>query len=249
MSPWTKGRQKGVPESGGLWGQLPDPQPGLSEPLSSGCYTKSVFRPFECPPSEPSGFGTLLHIILEQQVSIDAAAKMYHRLTGLCHPLSPATFLALDDATLRSCGFSRQKMGYARDLAVAVECGSFDFARLEAADDNTAMIDLLAIRGIGRWSAEIYLLFALGRFSSRIRRVIVRLQDLNGQRGGLDKRCHIEAQLSGRGLLVVDVRDMELESAVARAAERIRRRIRDELSKRRTQRNRGRPPKERLPAA
>ena len=110
-----------------------------------------------------NGFGTLLHIILEQQVSIDAAAKMYHRLVGLCRPLAPATFLALDDATLRSCGFSRQKMGYARDLAAAVERGSFDFARLAAAEDETALADLLAIRGIGRWSAEIYLLFALGR--------------------------------------------------------------------------------------
>ena len=110
-----------------------------------------------------NGFGTLLHIILEQQVSIDAAAKMYHRLVGLCRPLAPATFLALDDATLRSCGFSRQKMGYARDLAAAVERGRFDFARLAAAEDETALADLLAIRGIGRWSAEIYLLFALGR--------------------------------------------------------------------------------------
>src|SRR5580692_7892894 len=110
-----------------------------------------------------NGFGTLLHIILEQQVSIDAAAKMYHRLVGLCRPLAPATFLALDDATLRSCGFSRQKMGYARDLATAVERGSFDFTRLAVAQDETALADLLAIRGIGRWSAEIYLLFALGR--------------------------------------------------------------------------------------
>ena len=88
-----------------------------------------------------NGFGTLLHIILEQQVSIDAAAKMYHRLVGLCRPLAPATFLALDDATLRSCGFSRQKMGYARDLAAAVERGSFDFARLAAAEDETALAD------------------------------------------------------------------------------------------------------------
>ena len=110
-----------------------------------------------------NGFGTLLHIILEQQVSIDAAAKMYHRLVGLCRPFAPATFLLLDDATLRSCGFSRQKMGYARDLATTVERGSFDFARLAAAEDETALADLLAIRGIGRWSAEIYLLFALGR--------------------------------------------------------------------------------------
>jgi DNA-3-methyladenine glycosylase II len=110
-----------------------------------------------------NGFGTLLHIILEQQVSIDAAAAMYHKLVGLCRPLTPAAFLDLDDATLRSCGFSRQKMGYARDFATAVAGGSFDFSRLAAADDETALATLLAVRGIGRWSAEIYLLFALGR--------------------------------------------------------------------------------------
>jgi DNA-3-methyladenine glycosylase II len=110
-----------------------------------------------------NGFGTLLHIILEQQVSIDAAAAMHHRLVGLCRPFGPETFLTLDDATLRSCGFSRQKMSYARDLADTVASGRFDFARLAAADDETALAELLAIRGIGRWSAEIYLLFALGR--------------------------------------------------------------------------------------
>src|SRR5271155_2877010 len=93
-----------------------------------------------------NGFGTLLHIILEQQVSIDAAAAMYRRLVGLCRPLAPVTFRALDDATLRSCGFSRQKMGYARDLAAAVERGGFDFARLAGADDETAQADLLAVR-------------------------------------------------------------------------------------------------------
>ena len=110
-----------------------------------------------------NGFGTLLHIILEQQVSIDAAAAMYRRLLGVCRPLAPETFLALDDAILRSCGFSRQKMGYARDLAAMVGDGKFDFDRLAAAEDQAALAELLSVRGIGRWSAEIYLLFALGR--------------------------------------------------------------------------------------
>src|SRR5215831_6127715 len=131
-----------------------------AEPLFAGILDNAGLPRFR---RRRDGFGTLLHIILEQQVSIDAAAKMYHRLTGLCHPLSPAGFLALDDATLRSCGFSRQKMGYARDLAVHVEQGSFDFARLATAGDEAALADLLAVRGIGRWSAEVYLLFALGR--------------------------------------------------------------------------------------
>jgi DNA-3-methyladenine glycosylase II len=110
-----------------------------------------------------NGFGTLLHIILEQQVSIDAAAAMHRRLVGLCRPLAPETFLDLDDGTLRSCGFSRQKMGYARHLAQLVASGGFDFAQLARADDEAAMGQLLSIKGIGRWSAEIYLLFALGR--------------------------------------------------------------------------------------
>jgi DNA-3-methyladenine glycosylase II len=110
-----------------------------------------------------NGFPTLLHIILEQQVSIDAAAAMHRRLAGLCRPLAPEPFLALDDATLRSCGFSRQKMGYGRDLARAVADGSLDFAALERASDADAFASLVALKGIGRWSAEIYLIFALGR--------------------------------------------------------------------------------------
>ena len=110
-----------------------------------------------------NGFATLLHIILEQQVSIDAAAAMHRRLAELCQPLAPEPFLALDDATLRRCGFSRQKMDYARRLSEAVVSGTFDFARLEAAADAAVLAELISLKGIGRWSAEIYLIFALGR--------------------------------------------------------------------------------------
>jgi DNA-3-methyladenine glycosylase II len=110
-----------------------------------------------------NGFETLLHIILEQQVSIDAAAAMFRRLNTVCNPLSPAGFLTLDDTTLRSCGFSRQKAGYGRGLAEAVAGGSLDFIRLAALPDDDALAALVALKGIGRWSAEIYLIFALGR--------------------------------------------------------------------------------------
>jgi DNA-3-methyladenine glycosylase II len=110
-----------------------------------------------------NGFATLLHIILEQQVSIDAAAAMHRRLAEICRPLTPEPFLALDDATLRRCGFSRQKMDYARRLSQAVVSGAFDFARLEAAADAAVLAELISLKGIGRWSAEIYLIFALGR--------------------------------------------------------------------------------------
>jgi DNA-3-methyladenine glycosylase II len=110
-----------------------------------------------------NGWETLLHIILEQQVSIDAAAAMFRRLNEECRPLGPAGFLALDDATLRRCGFSRQKALYGRGLAEAVARGSLDFSRLAATNDDDALATLIGLKGIGRWSAEIYLIFALGR--------------------------------------------------------------------------------------
>jgi DNA-3-methyladenine glycosylase II len=110
-----------------------------------------------------NGWETLLHIILEQQVSIDAAAAMFRRLNEECRPLAPAAFLKLDEATLRRCGFSRQKAAYGRGLAEAVTSGALDFARLAATPDEDALATLVALKGIGRWSAEIYLIFALGR--------------------------------------------------------------------------------------
>ena len=131
-----------------------------AEPVFSGILAYAGAPRFR---RRRNGFATLLHIILEQQVSIDAAAAMHRRLLGLCRPLAPETFLDLDDGTLRSCGFSRQKMGYARHLARLVAGGDFDFAHLARADDETAMAQLLSIKGIGRWSAEVYLIFALGR--------------------------------------------------------------------------------------
>jgi DNA-3-methyladenine glycosylase II len=110
-----------------------------------------------------NGFPTLLHIILEQQVSIDAAAAMHRRLSETCRPLAPEPFLALDEATLKRCGFSRQKISYARGLAEAVATGSLDFAALSAMPDDEARAALVALKGIGLWSAEVYLIFALGR--------------------------------------------------------------------------------------
>ena len=110
-----------------------------------------------------NGFPTLLHIILEQQVSIDAAAAMHRRLSDTCRPLAPEPFLALDEATLKRCGFSRQKISYARGLAEAVASGRIDFAELALMPDDDARAALVALKGIGRWSAEVYLIFALGR--------------------------------------------------------------------------------------
>jgi DNA-3-methyladenine glycosylase II len=114
-------------------------------------------------PRRPRGFGSLLHIILGQQVSVDAAAAMYRRLESCCIPLAPEPFLALDDATLRQCGFSRQKMAYGRGLAEAIRDRRFDPPALDALDDEAVVAALVALKGIGRWTAEVYLLFAMAR--------------------------------------------------------------------------------------
>jgi DNA-3-methyladenine glycosylase II len=114
-------------------------------------------------PRRRPGFGTLLHIILEQQVSVEAARAMYARLRRHCRWVTPERFLALDDETLRRCGFSRQKMAYGRHLATAILSGEVDLKGLERLDDEAALAVLMKLKGIGRWSAEVYLLFALAR--------------------------------------------------------------------------------------
>ena len=118
-----------------------------------------------CPPlwDRPAGFPTLLHIILEQQVSIASARAAYDRLRALARPLTPRTFVQLDDAELRAVGFSRQKADYARGLAQAILERRFRLTRLATLEDQHARDELISIRGIGGWSADIYLLMALGR--------------------------------------------------------------------------------------
>jgi DNA-3-methyladenine glycosylase II len=111
----------------------------------------------------PTGFQTLIHIILEQQVSVASAQAALNKLLQVLSPLTPQGFLALDDAVLRQVGFSRQKAGYSRLLAEAIAAGRFDPAALQTMDDTSARAALLQLKGIGVWSAEIYLLMALLR--------------------------------------------------------------------------------------
>lgn len=111
----------------------------------------------------PPGFATLLAIILEQQVSLASAQAAFRRLRRVADPLTPATFLALDDATLRAIGFSRQKAAYGRGLAQALLDGALDLEALADMDDEDAMRALMRLKGIGRWTAAVYLLEALLR--------------------------------------------------------------------------------------
>jgi DNA-3-methyladenine glycosylase II len=109
------------------------------------------------------GFPTLIHIILEQQVSLASARAAFVRLVDATSPLTPQRFLTLDDAALKTIGFSRQKTAYCRHLAHALAQGSFDLAALHSLDDALARSTLLRLKGIGPWSADIYLLMALLR--------------------------------------------------------------------------------------
>ena len=109
------------------------------------------------------GFPTLLHIILEQQVSLASARAAFERLRQEVGPLTPARFLELTDDELLRIGFSRQKARYGRALAAAVGSGALDLERLCELDDEGVHGALQAIPGIGPWTSTIYLLMVLGR--------------------------------------------------------------------------------------
>jgi DNA-3-methyladenine glycosylase II len=112
--------------------------------------------------SEP-GVETLLRTIVGQQVSVAAARSMWNKLVAkLGEPIDLEKLLGSSDEELREAGLSRQKAGYARSLAGLVLSGELDLAHLPE-DDEEAIAHLVKIKGIGRWSAEIYLLFAEGR--------------------------------------------------------------------------------------
>ncbi len=109
------------------------------------------------------GFPTLVLIILEQQVSLASARAAYDRLVTATGPLTPRSLLALDDETMRAIGFSRQKTGYARGLAAHLLDGRLNLDSLTEAPEEDAYRELLQVKGIGPWSAQVYLLMALRR--------------------------------------------------------------------------------------
>jgi DNA-3-methyladenine glycosylase II len=110
------------------------------------------------------GFPGLLRAICGQQISNQAAAAIWRRLSALPGALEPAGLLALDDATLCGiAGLSRPKAAHARSLAAACLDGRLDFAALRAMEDEAAVAHIAAVRGLGRWTAEIHLLFAEAR--------------------------------------------------------------------------------------
>ncbi len=124
-----------------------------------------VVTRFGHPPlwARPTGFPTLVYIILEQQVSLASAKAAFDRLLVATNPLTALHFLALSDEQLRTIGFSRQKTRYCRLLAQAVLEDRINFARLDTLPDEQVYATLTALTGIGAWTANIYLLMALCR--------------------------------------------------------------------------------------
>ena len=130
-------------------------EPRFADAISATGYPEARIR-------DP-GYTTLLRTIVGQQVSVAAAASVWNKLEALLgEGCAPDKLIAQDFDTLRACGLSRQKQGYARSLAELVITGALPLDALPA-DDEEAIAYLTQVKGIGRWSAEIYLLFAEGR--------------------------------------------------------------------------------------
>ena len=109
------------------------------------------------------GFTTLIRIILEQQVSLASADTMFRRLQANIDPLTATTVIAAGSDFLRSLGITRQKATYFINVAEAVRSGDLDFAKIGGESDESAIATLTSIKGIGPWTAKIYLLMALRR--------------------------------------------------------------------------------------
>lgn len=110
-----------------------------------------------------SGFTTLVHIILEQQVSLKSAKSMLVRLQTAIDPFTPSRFIELGDTYFRGLGVTRQKSAYLLHLSECIASGELSFTRLARMNDEDARLVLTRIKGIGSWSADVYLLMAMRR--------------------------------------------------------------------------------------
>ena len=129
------------------------------------------------------GFATLIRIILEQQVSYASATATFKRLNEAIEDLNPASFLTLDDDELKQIGFSRQKTRYGRILAQTIIDGGLNLAELSKLDDLEIRQRLTAIKGIGDWTVDIYLMMALQRqdvFPSKDLAVAIAVKEIKG---------------------------------------------------------------------
>lgn len=115
------------------------------------------------PRGRPASFMALLHVIVAQQVSTHAAKAISARLDAALETPTPEAFLKLTDADLKTVGFSRQKMIYGRDLAAAFLDGRLSIAKLRRRSDAEVIAAITSVKGLGTWSAEVFLLFNFRR--------------------------------------------------------------------------------------
>lgn len=138
---------------------------GVAELARRDRHLAAVVERHGAPPlwDRPPGFETLVQIILEQQISLSAGRAAYARLERLAGAVTPERVASLSESDLRGAGLTRQKSAYIRGLALAIVGGDFDPTRLTEMDDERARAELIKLKGIGAWTADIYLLMALGR--------------------------------------------------------------------------------------
>ncbi|HEY4325972.1 MAG TPA: DNA-3-methyladenine glycosylase 2 family protein [Mucilaginibacter sp.] len=124
---------------------------------------QKIITTYGYPPfwSRPNTFETLVHIILEQQVSLASALSALNKLKERLQELTPARLLLLTDEEMRACYVSRQKSGYLKYLAEALLSGQLNLAELEEMPDDMVRAKLIALKGIGNWTADVYLMFVL----------------------------------------------------------------------------------------
>jgi DNA-3-methyladenine glycosylase II len=145
----------------------------------------------------PGGFEVVVRSILSQQISTAAAATIRKRLEALLPDgqIAPASLAKLTDDQLQSAGLSSQKRSYVRDLTERTLDGTIDFRRIARQSDEEAIAELIQVKGIGRWTAQMYLMFSLGRLDVfapddlGLQNAIKKLYDVPEK----PKRTHFEA--------------------------------------------------------
>lgn len=135
------------------------------ELVKTGPEFQFVIDHYGYPPlwNREPGFATLVYIILEQQVSLASAKAAFEKLQSVLGFITPESFLELSDYELKSVGFSRQKTAYCRDLAVRIINGELLLDEIEVLDSESVRTELTKVKGIGRWTSDVYLLMVLLR--------------------------------------------------------------------------------------
>ncbi len=135
------------------------------ELAGSDAHLAHVHKTYGTPPlwDRPTGFSTLLHIILEQQVSLASAKACFDKLAAYLGEVTPNGLLSINDADLKTIGFSRQKTAYARHLSEAILEKRIDLDSLHKLPDSDVKAELVKLKGVGEWTSDIYLLMAMLR--------------------------------------------------------------------------------------